>query len=550
MTAAVVRRRYYVGRTFVVEHAPASGRAARVVVLLPPLGYEDTCAYRPLRVLADHLAAVGHLVVRLDWPGLGDSAGDALDGDLHEQRLDAARAVAAAVRARGPARVVGFGVRAGALLALASGAFDDLILWGAPASGRRYVREEQAFASLAAESVLGAPPPPPGGVEAGGFVHGPAVVAALEQLDAAALVAAAGAVGRALLLGRDGAEPPAALARGLAAVGVEVTAGPAPGMADLLENPYHSSMSGEVVDRVSAWLQGASPAEVAPHAGAPALRPAPGVIERPWVSGGLSGVVCTPEGGVAPGAAWTVFYNAGGIRRSGPHRLWTTAARRLAARGFPSLRVDVRDVGDSDGVVTPHQDLVALYADTAIDDAAHAFDAVVALAAGSVDVVGLCSGAFLGMNVAARRDVRRAVLFNGMVLVWNPEARASSMTAHIRASLGDGRRWRRLLDGRINRAELARAIVVQAGVRAASAGRRLLGRPDPSPVARLVREVRRRGTQLTLVASAGDPSVDYLAQHMPGPDRPPVRIIPGVDHTIRPVWAHDIVLGLIVSTIE
>jgi hypothetical protein len=44
--------------------------------------------------------------------------------------------------------------------------------------------------------------------------------------------------------------------------------------------------------------------------------------------------------------------------------------------------------------------------------------------------------------------------------------------------------------------------------------------------------------------------VDYLAQHMPGPDRPPVRIIPGVDHTIRPVWAHDIVLGLIVSTIE
>ena len=33
------------------------------------------------------------------------------------------------------------------------------------------------------------------------------------------------------------------------------------------------------------------------------------------------------------------------MRRCGPNRLWTRAARQLAAQGQPSLRLDVHDVG-------------------------------------------------------------------------------------------------------------------------------------------------------------------------------------------------------------
>lgn len=129
--SSVARSRSWVRGCFVVETRPERGPVdGTAVLLLPPLGYEETASYRPLRVLAEHLAGAGRLVQRLDWPGLGDSALDAGDP------------------ARGFERVVGVGVRAGGLLAAAAGGFDGLALWGVPPTGRRYLREERAFQRL------------------------------------------------------------------------------------------------------------------------------------------------------------------------------------------------------------------------------------------------------------------------------------------------------------------------------------------------------------------------------------------------------------------
>jgi alpha-beta hydrolase superfamily lysophospholipase len=118
------------------------------VLLLPPLGYEETASYRPLRVLAEHLAGAGRLVQRLDWPGLGDSALDAGDPARGPDTLAVVGALVGGLRARGFERVVGVGVRAGGLLAAAAGGFDGLALWGVPPTGRRYLREERAFQRL------------------------------------------------------------------------------------------------------------------------------------------------------------------------------------------------------------------------------------------------------------------------------------------------------------------------------------------------------------------------------------------------------------------
>lgn len=95
-------------------------------LILPPLGYEDTSAYRPLRILADALAEAGFLTLRLDWPGLGDSAGSALDEDLPLRRLEAVRAALQALREAGHASVGVVGVRAGGLLAMVE--FPDRLL--------------------------------------------------------------------------------------------------------------------------------------------------------------------------------------------------------------------------------------------------------------------------------------------------------------------------------------------------------------------------------------------------------------------------------------
>ena len=553
------RSRYYLGGAFVVEHGPdpAEGPARETgVILMPPLGYEDTCAYRPLRVLADALAREGHVVLRLDWPSLGDSAFEPFQVDLVADGGTLAETAARSLRARGLRRIAGIGVRGGGLLALGAAGLDDLALLGVPASGKAFLREERAFHQTAAKAYghqpEGAGPLPEGAVEAGGFVYGPRTVAALQQLAPESLVLDGG-LRRVLVIYRDGIAAPPGLLAAFERAGAEVTVSPAPGLGAMLETSYHSELKPEIEAAVRSWLAGGEPGRVepAPPAGSERLELAGGVTERPVVLPGevgeLSGILCEPPGGAAPGKAWTLFLNAGGVRRSGPNRLWTRAARALAARGMPSLRFDVRDVGDSDGTNVPHPDLEAMYSESAIQDAVQAYDWARTQGAGEIDAVGLCSGSFLGIQLAARRQVRRALLFNGLAFVWNDDARASGVTSHLGESLFDLRRWQRLLTGRISALGVARAILSKAAMTLAALVSRLGRRPPADEVETLFRTVAEKGTRLRLVSSEGDPSIPYLEHHVAPEHRPPLTILPGVDHTIRPVWAHDRVVDLVME---
>jgi alpha-beta hydrolase superfamily lysophospholipase len=63
-------------------HRPEGAVARLGVVIVPPFGWEDVCCYRPLRELAEMLAAQGIAVLRYDLPGTGDSTGGANDQGL------------------------------------------------------------------------------------------------------------------------------------------------------------------------------------------------------------------------------------------------------------------------------------------------------------------------------------------------------------------------------------------------------------------------------------------------------------------------------------
>ena len=62
--------------------AHAAGRPARGVVLCHPWGQEYLHAHRSLRKLGDLLAAAGFDVLRFDYFGTGDSAGDLPEASL------------------------------------------------------------------------------------------------------------------------------------------------------------------------------------------------------------------------------------------------------------------------------------------------------------------------------------------------------------------------------------------------------------------------------------------------------------------------------------
>jgi pimeloyl-ACP methyl ester carboxylesterase len=333
-----------------------------------------------------------------------------------------------------------------------------------------------------------------------------------------------------------------------------VSAPEAPGLSLLLKAAYESELSPAVAEALLAWLGAHGDAAVwKPQPREAWLRTGAGWIESPCeVDGGageLAGIRCEPSGGAAPGTPWTLFLSAGGIRRCGPNRMWTRAARVLAERGRPSLRIDVRDTGDSDGVSAPHTDLEAMYSAASVDDVVRAYDWLKAQGAGDIDVVGLCSGSFLGAQLAAVRKVRHALLFNGLVYVWNDEARGGGMEQRLGSAFSDGRQWKRLLSGQVDVVRLARAVWARGRGAVAKVFHRAAGRTSEDEVAALLRTGAERGTQFRLVSSVGDPSIAYLERHVPPEARPPLTLIPGVDHTLRPAWAHPRVMDLVLDTL-
>lgn len=70
---------------FGIYHAPQKGRAKRAVLLCNPFGEESIRSFRPMKKLAELLAAEGHAVLRFDYYGTGDSAGD--DSELDPARM-------------------------------------------------------------------------------------------------------------------------------------------------------------------------------------------------------------------------------------------------------------------------------------------------------------------------------------------------------------------------------------------------------------------------------------------------------------------------------
>src|SRR5258706_5442820 len=86
------------------------------IVIVPPFGWEDVCSYRPLRFLAQTLAASGIPALRYDLPGTGDSSGAVLDSALVNAWIQSVGDAAAELRAATSVRHVAVvGVRLGAM---------------------------------------------------------------------------------------------------------------------------------------------------------------------------------------------------------------------------------------------------------------------------------------------------------------------------------------------------------------------------------------------------------------------------------------------------
>ncbi len=552
-------------------HDAAPGlEATTAVLLVPPWGWDEVTSYRSRRAWAQRLAADGHPTLRIDLPAAGDSAGDPRDPG----RVDAWRAAihgsAAWLAARDDVtRVATIGLGLGGLLTaagIAGGApIDDLVLWAAPDGGRAWFREQRAFAALQTSRVdPGGKPVEPGvpddWLEVGGFTLSDETIASLQALELGRLLA--GCIGRVLLLDRDGMPYGRRLVDALVEGGAEVTEESGAGWSRMVFHPeqYHAPTG--AFDAVEAWLRRAAPgsgssrpavpppptADVLelPHDGVD-IRETPIRIREPF--GELFGIQAEPIDRRG-GDLCAVFLNAGAVRRIGPNRLWVETARRWAARGVPSIRMDLEGIGDADGDPGRYADVGNFYTPEFGAQVSSIVDDLAGRGFGPRFVlVGLCAGAYWAFHTAATDPrIVESVILNPRAMIWDSGLLARREAKKAGQVLEAGA-WRRLVRGEI---ELSRIVDVSRAVAgsAASAARRaptrlVTRRRTPEAVALVESRLdilRDRETRLVLAFSGDEPVRDELeADGILGQlDRwPNVALIelPASDHTLRPIPA-------------
>jgi alpha-beta hydrolase superfamily lysophospholipase len=534
-------------------HPSLTGSSPAVaVLLLGPFGWEDVASYRGRREWACELAAAGYPTARLDLPGAGDSAGSSRGPARLDAWTDAVGAAAGWLRgATGAGRLAAIGVGLGGLVACraaANGAVvDDLALWAVPARGHTLLRELRAFAAVAAAQFpdprASAPPSgpePDGALDVAGYVLAPDTIAALEALDLTELSIPEPVTRRVLLFGRDGRAPDRRLREHFEQLGSEVTVADGSGFQELVASPEQSRMPTAVIEETRAWLAGAPPGG---WPGGAAAAPPVGeldqlvlgavkerVLEFELGPGVLVGVSCEPvERPVATVCA--VLLNAGAVRHTGPNRAWVELARRWAANGVPSLRIDLDGIGDSDGDGRVYEDIYALHTDVLLQRTRSILDELAARGwPGRFVLVGLCSGAYYAARAALEDDrVAAAFAINLYTFDWDPALVAERELRRTRAlareggigwlglrTLRPGRAWRLLRSLRIGRGSGGTA-----------------GHVEPD-----LDRLRDRGGQMLALLGRGEPT---LADFSPGgelyhPGRWPnitIAQIPSRDHTFR-----------------
>ena len=128
---------------FGCHHPPNDGESDYGVVLCYPMGHEYIRTHRLYRFLARRLAESGFHVLRFDYFGTGDSAGEFEDARLDRWIGDTAAALAELRRRFLVRHVYAAGLRLGAAVALLAGidhgGLEGLALWDPVTSGPEYL---------------------------------------------------------------------------------------------------------------------------------------------------------------------------------------------------------------------------------------------------------------------------------------------------------------------------------------------------------------------------------------------------------------------------
>ena len=517
-------------------HPPSGAKSRAVAVLLcNPIGDDLMRAHRPFRHLAESLAAAGFSVLRFDYDGEGDSAGDSRDSDrVATWRGDVGRAAAELRALSGVDRLALVGLKLGATFAFLGahdlGGVDALVLWSPCVTGSAFVTEatraHKMHMMLQPGSFSGGSPSPEG-EEALGYLL---TQKTIEELGAVDLLAVSRSPAkRTLVIDAANVETKdSALTTHLSTLGSAVTYRHIPGTKFLITSPHQAEIPATVISTITGWLAeeaplveaGSRPAGKLPTTKSDTLREQ-AVLFGPRRS--LFGVLTTPPAGSARSdLPAIIMLNAGTVHRVGSHRLYVPLARRWAQMGFHVFRVDLSGIGDSPVPEGCTENLT--YPRDGMDDVRAAMDFLAdTTKIGKFVIVGLCSGGDLAFQLGFKEPrVASAIMLNPRTFLVNDLSMVDSyeQARWYQRSVASSDKWKKLLRGDVN---IKRALTLAAPKvrdmlvkRARSAVTKIVGAVYPNnPLTE-----QRRETDvpycLRTMAERGVDTYLFVTEHDPG----------------------------------
>ena len=552
---------------------PAGGSTG--VVLCSPWGFEDLVMRKSWRLLAEAIAAAGYPCLRFDYPGTGDSLGRSTAIEAVAPWVESIHDAAEVLRlSSGARRFVFIGQSLGATLAAeAARSRSDVValqLVAPVVKGRHYTRELAATATMVAERIgIKLELAPDEGLSVVGFGLSRALIADLKTLDMTKIETLR--VGDVTIFDSADRRAGAEISEHLRRIGLAVT----------LESvaPYHLMVSDATEiqplpvspERVVAALRRAAPASPTPCVKAPRF---PDALvteifrEEPIRFGSaeaLFGVLTRPlvEGIAAPAV---VLLNRGLNPHIGWRRVSVDHARALAAAGIASLRFDVAGLGESRDEPRRPADLI--YSDLLLPDVRSAVDVLVERGHARVALAGVCSGAFIALSAAAADPrVSEAIVFNPQRFVWNPSENMEDVIRFGLRSMNDyvgdlkrGGVLRKLVRSRrrlvpamtflLKRAARNGLARVPLGLRSS-----VLRSSMAARVTHLFDQFAARGTRISMVFTAADPSLDELGAYFGAGGRNlryanvSIEILQGLDHNLTSSAASAMMLERVLSAL-
>jgi alpha-beta hydrolase superfamily lysophospholipase len=525
---------------------PGDAHRGTAVLICPPFGWEEMCSYRARRRWAEALATAGYPTARFDLPGTGDSGGFPDDPSRVAAWIGATAEASAWLRERsGCARIVAIGIGLGGLVAYRAAAdgasINDLILWAVPASGRLLVRELRTYAGIVAArhpaDARGGGPLPEGASELIGFLLSAETKADLEALKLTELELPRAGERRILLLGRDGLSADKRLRAHLEECGAQVTVSDTADYASLMAHPQEALTPTDTIERSIAWLDEGPRASSRPPAQASAR-------ERSSVEMAHSGTVVrvTEPVDSPPAPVCAVLLNAGALRHIGPNRTWVELARRWAALGVTTVRLDLAGIGDADGDERELVSNAALYARRSTVDALGLLDQLAQRGYPDRFVLGgLCSGAYWSLHAAlADPRVLGALMVNLYSFYWS-EALVAERAAFENLGRLRDQGWRRLVRRDVSADQLLTAVKSIRPGRIRRGARHPVERSQRGEIERALDQLRDQGTETLMLLAYGEPLYDQLVRYgqIDALDRWPnltLERIPTRDHMFRAMW--------------